>query len=162
MISIKNAKFARTLIIVSMCITATLLITAPLFADSTEDQAARDAFQQAVKSLKQNKIENIKRITIVPLLGDPGGKYTDILKIEATKSPYELILRDDEEWNNILHKLEWEKRREDIMDHDPAHKLGDLLGVDAILFGSFRTEDNHLTNVSLTFNLKLADTVGRM
>lgn len=127
------------------------------YADETSDKAAQEAITKAMDSLSAQEFPEVVRIAVVPLRNDPDKAITDILKIAVTKTKYDIILRDDEEWAELLKNIEWETRREDIMNPDTVKELGGILGVDALLYGTVKEIDEAFIRTKVRLNLNLAN-----
>ena len=127
------------------------------YADETSDKAAQEAITKAMDSLSAQEFPQVERIAVLPLRNDPDKAITDILKIAVTKTKYDIILRDDEEWAELLRNIEWETRREDIMNPDTVKELGGILGVDALLYGTVKEIDEAFIRTKVRLNLNLAN-----
>lgn len=134
-----------------------LFISISAYADETSDKAAQEAITNAMDSLSAQEFPEVVRIAVVPLRNDPDKAITDILKISVTKTKYDIILRDDEEWAELLKNIEWETRREDIMNPDTVQELGGILGVDALLYGTVKEIDEAFIRTKVRLNLNLAN-----
>jgi len=118
-------------------------------ADDTEtlQRAADAALQPVAADLSGRKFEQVKRIAVIPLRGDPGGYVTERVRDLVTHTPYALFTREDPVWNDLLGEIEWGVRHEDVMNPETVQKFGKVEGVDAILYGRVWDDSVNLWNI---------------
>jgi len=115
------------------------IMLAPLAARADDQEALQRASDAAIAkmsdSLAKTKFADVKTVAVVPLRGDEGDYATSGLRSATTKSSYAVFTRDDPTWDMLLGEIEWNVRREDVMDAATVQKFGKIAGVDAILYG---------------------------
>ncbi len=104
-----------------------------------QEQTTRNAMDNAVSKiavdLSKTKLD-IKRIAVIPLRNDTEDRYAEqAVKQAVTRSPYQLYARDEAEFNELVKEIEWNVRKEDVMDPEKVKKFGKIAGVDAIMYG---------------------------
>ena len=102
--------------------------------------ALKDAVEEARASLAAcPKIPAGAPVAILPFAGDSDAHLTGLLKnalVAAGKTCVEG--KEDPMWNAILKEIEWDERKEDILDPVTLDKLGRLKSAKYLLYGSMR------------------------
>lgn len=106
------------------------------------DEAVDQACQRVCGQLNSTDFEEIKNIAVLPLWGeDKDGYITDTLKSYLAGSPYKVMVRSTEEWDQLLGEIKWGTLREDIMNQQTVQRFGKIEGCDAIVYGTVRQRD---------------------
>ena len=120
-------KKAGLTILVPLVILFVAVIPALAALSPIEREAAQDAVQQCVESIKAQATPEIQRIAVLKLDNDDG-EITDLLTIALTKTQYSVVLRDELE--KVLTEHEFNIRHVDMIDASTIKKLGGFLGVE--------------------------------
>ena len=101
--------------------------------------ALKDAVEDARASLAGSKIPAGEPVAILPVSGDVGGNVAGLLKnalVAAGKNCVEG--KEDPMWASILKEIEWDERKEDILDAATLDKFGKLKSAKYLLYGCVR------------------------
>ncbi len=102
--------------------------------------AIKDALAEARVSLAgAPKVPADKAIAVLPVSGDADGNVVGMLKnilVDAGKKCVEG--KEDPMWNAILKEIEWDERKEDILDPATLDKFGKLKSAQYLMYGSIR------------------------
>lgn len=93
---------------------------------------AADTVAQKIAAEAKEK-ETVERVAVARFQNDPGNS-ADLLKAAVSKTEFDVILREDDEWAKLLAEYERQVRHGDIMPPETVHKLEEL-GVDALIWG---------------------------
>lgn len=124
------------------------------------DKAVDKACQKAAEQLKTTSSEGIKTIAVLPFWGeDKDGYISDTMKSYLSNSPYKVMVRSDQEWDQLLGEIKWNTLREDVMNPITIQNFGKIEGCDAIVYGTIRQrEANPWTFHAITrLTLHMAD-----
>ena len=129
-----------------MILAAFLAIVAAGIARAENDTAEigvlaiKDAIAEACDSLAASKnVPADKAIAILPLADDVDGTIAGLLKnalVAAGKTCVEG--KEDPMWSEILKEIEWDERKEDILDAKTLDKFGRLKSAQYLLYGNLR------------------------
>ena len=102
--------------------------------------ALKDAVADAQSSIAAAPgIPSGKAIAILPLSGDGSGPVEGLLKTALTNAGKTCVEgKEDPMWGEILMEIEWDERKEDILDPATLDKLGKLKSAQYLLYGSVR------------------------
>jgi len=103
--------------------------------------ALKDAVNDAKASLAAAKqIPSDKAIAILPFAGDKSGKIVGLLKNAITDAGKTCVEgKEDAMWNEILKEIEWDERKEDILDPATLDKFGKLKSAQYLMYGFIRS-----------------------
>jgi len=97
--------------------------------------ATMNALEQVLSSLEQSeKVAAVKRIGVVDIEGDTVNAVA-LAKTALTKTRFDVILTNDQDWGPLLTEFARQVKRGDIINPETAHSLR-AQGVDAVLYGS--------------------------
>lgn len=98
--------------------------------------ALKDAVDEARVSLAGSKIPAGEPVAILPIAGDVDAHIAGLLKnalVAAGKTCVEG--KEDPMWESILKEIEWDARKEDILDTATLDKFGKLKSAKCLLYG---------------------------
>jgi len=116
---------------------AALMAAEARAADSIDvlQRATDDAIAKICAELRKSN-PDIKNVAVLPLLDDDVDGYaTEALRSAVVKTQLGVFTRDDRLWDALLGEIEWDTRREDIMNAETVQKFGRIEGVQAIVYG---------------------------
>jgi len=114
-----------------------------------------NAVQPALLQSQSPNLQNVQRITVVPLDNDPDKAITERIKIALASSKYVVVERDD--LDKILDQFTWNLDNDDMVREDTVKQLGNFLGVDALLYGRVESALRTGPAPQLGIMLKLVD-----
>ena len=101
--------------------------------------ALKDTVNEAQASIAASKVPADRAIAILPLGGDGSGPVEGLLKTALTNAGKTCVEgKEDPMWDEILKEIEWDERKEDILDPATLDKLGKLKSAQYLLYGSVR------------------------
>jgi len=124
------------------------------------DTAVEQACQKVAEQLNATSFGEIKAIAVLPFWGeDKDGYIGDTIKSYLSNSPYKVMVRSTQEWDQLLGEIKWNTLREDIMNPQTIQNFGKIEGCDAIVYGTIRQrEANPWTFHAITrLTLHMAD-----
>ncbi|MBP5511666.1 MAG: hypothetical protein J6Z49_12175 [Kiritimatiellae bacterium] len=101
--------------------------------------ALKDAVEDARVSLAGSKIPASEPVAILPIANDVEARVAGLLKnalVAAGKTCVEG--KEDPMWGAILKEIEWDERKEDILDAATLDKFGKLKSAKYLLYGCVR------------------------
>ena len=94
---------------------------------------------KVVSALKSADVPRDKTIAILPIPGDRDGMLSNQLKIALTKAGLVCVEgKEDPMWDAILKEIEWDERKEDMLDATTLDKFGKLKSAQLLLYGFAR------------------------
>ena len=126
--------------IISIFITVSLLPFA-LIADSQIDvrQALQSAVEEAGKSLSKSVTNRSKTISVLPIEGDQERYVEGLIKNAVTASGLTYVEgRSDPFWDEIMAEVEWDERKDDMLDPSTIDKFGKLKSTQWLIYGTVR------------------------
>ncbi len=130
----------KLIIAVALAFAAIGLVRADIEVDELVAIALKDAVSEAQASLADSpKVPTGKAVAILPIAGDAGGQVAGLLKsalVAAGKTCVEG--KEDPMWNAILKEIEWDERKEDILDPATLDKFGKLKSAQYLMYGCVR------------------------
>lgn len=124
-------RMASGLALIALCISAS--------AEQVPDKAIEAASQKAIEKLDKAVLgDDVKSVAVLPLWGDKDGYAADMIKAALTQKGIQVLVRSDEEWKLLLDEIEWNAKREDVMDAATIQHFGKIRGCDGILYGTVR------------------------
>ncbi|MHC5055632.1 MAG: hypothetical protein ACYTKD_13060 [Planctomycetota bacterium] len=123
-----------------MLIPALLLMAAlPARGAYLTDKAIEGAALDAVAKIDAAKLGDVKSVAVLPLWNDDGDGYAAIaVKGHLTSTGLKVLARSEKEWASLLDEIEWNAKREDVMDATTVQRFGKIKGCDAVLYGTVR------------------------
>ena len=102
--------------------------------------AVKDAVADAQNSIAaSSRIPSDKPVAILPLAGDEGDSVIGLLKSALTSAGKMCVEgKEDPMWGEILKEIEWDERKEDILDPDTLDKFGKLKSAQYLMYGCVR------------------------
>ena len=102
-------------------------------------QALQNAVEEASKSLSQSVVDRKKTISILPIAGDQELYVEGLLKNAITASGLTYVEgANDPFWHAIMAEVEWDERKEDMLDPSTIDKFGKLKSTQWLLYGNLR------------------------
>lgn len=116
--------------LVSICVAASAWAFTP-----DERQAVRLVVDDAVADL--SSVPKTEGILILPIHGDQNQYVEGQLKSAFSGAGYNVVEPANQiVWKKILAEIEWDERKEDILDADTLVKFGDIEGAKFVVYGS--------------------------
>ncbi len=102
--------------------------------------ALKDAVNDAQASIAASpKVPSDKAIAILPFAEDESGSVVGLLKNALTGAGRTCVEgKEDAMWDAILKEIEWDERKEDILDAATLDKFGKLKSAQYLMYGSVR------------------------
>lgn len=149
-------------IVISIFIAA-LLMPFALSADSRIEvrQALQSAVEEAGQSLSKSVTERGKTISVLPIAGDQDRYVEGLLKNVVTASGLTYVEgRNDPFWNEVMDEVEWDERKEDMLDPTTIDKFGKLKSTQWLLYGNVREarDTGRMIYVELELHLSSIET----
>lgn len=118
-------------------------------------QAVQGSVQDAENALKgASAISGGASIAILPIAGDPDGWLVSQLKIALTRAGKTCVEgKEDPMWGAILKEIEWDARKEDILDASTIDKFGRLKSAQILLYAFIRSAQR--TERAVFFEMEL-------
>lgn len=134
----KTHAMSGGLLMLALLLAVTTVGPPPAYGDDGEtlQRAADAALEPVAADLGRTSFADLKSIAVIPLRGDVGGYVTERVRDLVAQTPYGLFTREDQVWDELLREIEWDVRREDVMNPATVQKFGNVEGVDAILYGT--------------------------
>lgn len=133
-------------------------VHAEIAADEIAILALKDAVGEAQASLASAKdVPADKAVAILPMSDDDGGYVAGLLKnalVAAGKTCVEG--KEDPMWGAILKEIEWDERKEDILDAKTLDKFGRLKSAQYLLYGAVRRHEAARRYVLIELELHLS------
>ena len=118
---------------------ASAAVHAGIDAGELVDLALKDAVSAAQASLSASAIPSDRPVAILPLAGDREKAVLGFIKNALTGAGKTCVEgKEDPMWDAILKEIEWDERKEDILDAATLDKFGRLKSAQYLLYGSVR------------------------
>ena len=113
---------------------------AGIAADELVALALKDAMGDAKASLAATaKIPSDKAVAVLPFADDKSGHVVALLKNVLTDVGKTCVEgKEDPMWDAILKEIEWDERKEDILDAATLDKFGKLKSAQYLMYGNVR------------------------
>ncbi len=109
--------------------------------------AVREAVAMAEGSLKRAPFGN-NPVALLPLQGDVDGVMAAALKNLLTKNGFNCVEgKEDPMWNEIIKEVEWDERKDDILQPATVVRFGKLQAAKILVYGGIRTIDQNAYRV---------------
>ena len=104
-------------------------------------QAVQGAMQEAETAIKAaSAIPNGSPVAILPIKGDSDGWLAGQLKIALTRAGKTCVEgKEDPMWGAILKEIEWDERKEDILDQATLDKFGKIKSAQTLMYAFIRS-----------------------
>ena len=104
-------------------------------------QAVQGAMQEAETAIKAaSAIPNGSPVAILPIKGDSDGWLAGQLKIALTRAGKTCVEgKEDPMWGAILKEIEWDERKEDILDPATLDKFGKIKSAQTLMYAFIRS-----------------------
>ncbi len=103
------------------------------------DQTIDEAAQEAAKSLKDTRFEDVNTIAVLPFWGDCAEETKQYIartiQDRIIGGKYRVMERSDAAWDKLLSEIKWSELREDIMNQATLQQFGRIVGCDAVVYG---------------------------
>lgn len=142
---------------------AALFVPFALRADSRIDvrQALQAAVEEAGESLSQSVTDRGNTISVLPIAGDQDRYVEGLLKNVVTASGLTYVEgREDPFWDAVMAEVEWDERKEDMLDPTTIDKFGKLKSTQWLLYGNVREarDTGRMIYVELELHLSSIET----
>jgi len=128
-------------IIASMlAVLAAAYLRADIMASELASLAMKDAVAEAQSSIAASTaIPAGKAVAILPIAGDDEGAAAGLLKTALANAGKTCVEgKEDPMWGEILKEIEWDERKEDILDAATLDKFGKLKSAQYLMYGCVR------------------------
>lgn len=119
------------------------------------DQAAQAVAEKVAAAVKAKDFGAVKRVAVYPLEGDSDRRITDVLTNAFTKTQLTVVLR--ERLEQVLKEHAFQIKHEDLLKKETLKRLGEILSVDAIAFGTVRESSVTGDRAVVRVDLKIAN-----
>lgn len=126
-------------------------------AEDNIRQAIYGALNQTKSSLAKAPFNN-KTVAILPINGDKDSLILGYLKNILTAANLKCIEgKEDPMWAEIMKEIEWDQRKEDILDPQTIGKFGKLKAAQIVLYGKVRVLDQNEARIYAEIELHATD-----
>ena len=102
-------------------------------------QALRLALEDTGTALKESALPANQTISLLPFQGDRGHYVEGLLKNAVTGAGLTYVEgKSDPFWDELLKEIEWDERKEDILDAATLTRFGKLKGTQLLMYGTVR------------------------
>lgn len=146
-----NMKRIIILFIVLCCVWRVSAQTAEWEFDK---MAVREAVGKSESSLKNATFDKKLPIALLPLKGDVNGEVAAALKTLLTNVGFNCVEgKEDPMWDEIIREVEWDERKDDILDERTIVRFGRLQAAKILIYGGIRTIDRNENRVYAEIDL---------
>ena len=125
-----------------------------LAMDESFRQAVQGAMDEASKAITKSAIPEKAAVAILPVPGDRDGWLAGQLKIALTAAGRTCVEgKEDPMWAEVLKEVEWDERKEDMLDNETVDRFGRLKSAQVLLSAFVRSRD--LTDRYAFFEIEL-------
>lgn len=125
--------------------------------DTHGRDALRNAAGQAVASLDLADVAGAKTIALLPLGRDVDGVLAGVLKSAISAADLACVeAKDDPFFEEIMKEIEWDERKEDMLDEATVTRFGRLQAAQLLLYGWVRQYDVSQRRVYVEIELHLS------
>ena len=125
-----------------------------LVLDESFRQAVQGAMDEAQAALAASPVPSGKAVAILPIAGDADGWFAGQLKIALTAAGKMCVEgKEDPMWGEVLKEIEWDERKDDILDAATVDKFGKIKSAQILLYAFLRSMD--LTDRYAFFEVEL-------
>jgi hypothetical protein len=146
--------------LIQLLLISSFLPLASLIGDTGEidiRQALQNAVKEAQESLSQSVTHRGKAISVLPIAGDQGEYVEGLLKNAVTASGLTYVEgANDPFWDVIMEEVEWDERKEDMLDPETIDKFGKLKSSQWLLYGTVREARDYGRMVYVELELHLS------
>lgn len=124
-------------------------------------QALQKAVSEAGQSLADASLPEGQTVSVLSVRGDQEGYVEGLLKNAVTSADIPYVEGgQDPVWDAILREVEWDERKEDMLDPATLSKFGKLKSTQLLLYGTVRevTETPQRVYVELELHLSSIET----
>ncbi len=115
--------------------------------------AVREAVGKAESSLKHAPFGK-EPVALLPLKGDVDGVMAASLKTLLTNIGFNCVEgKEDPMWNEIIKEVEWDERKDDILDGNTIVRFGKLQAAKILIYGGVRIIDRNMDRVYAEIDL---------
>lgn len=128
-------------------------------------QALQSAVDDAAGSLSQSIVDRDRTISVLPIAGDENRYIEGLLKNAVTRSGLTYVEgREDPIWEEVMAEVEWDERKEDMLDPSTLDKFGKLKSTQWLLYGTVREarDSGRMVYVELELHLSSIETKQHM
>ncbi len=119
-------------------------------------QALRDAVGSVEISLREAGVPPGEPISVMPISGDQGRFVEGLLKNAVTGAGLTYVEgREDPVWDEILVQVEWDERKDDMLDPTTLDTFGKLKSTRLLLYGNVREASENSRQVYVELELHL-------
>ena len=124
-------------------------------------QALQSAVDDGGSSLSESITDRKQTISVLPIAGDRGRYVEGLVKNAITRSGLIYVEgRDDPFWDEVMAEVEWDERKEDMLDPSTIDKFGKLKSTQWLLYGTVREarDSGNMVYVELELHLSSIET----
>lgn len=124
-------------------------------------QALQMAAEDVQAQLAESRLPRNQAISVLPLGGDSGRYVEGLLKNAVTASGLMYVEgREDPFWDQIMAEVEWDERKDDMLDPDTLTRFGRLKSSQLLLYGNVREarQDGQKVFVEIELHLSSIET----
>jgi len=120
-------------------------------------QALQTAVEDAGTSLSQAIVDRKQTISVLPIQGDQGRYVEGLIKNAVTNSGLVYVEgRNDPFWDEIMAEVEWDERKDDMLDPSTIDKFGKLKSTQWLIYGTVRAAEETGRSVYVEIELHLS------
>lgn len=122
--------------------------------DESYRQAVQGAMDEAESAIAASPIPAESAVALLPIAGDADGWLAGQLKIALTRAGKTCVEgKEDPMWDEVLKEIEWDERKEDILDAATLDSFGKLKSAQVLVYAFVRSRD--LTDRYAFFEIEL-------
>ncbi len=149
----------KRIIILLMILACILQVKAYTAEWEFDRMAVKEAVFKAESSLKRAPFGG-EPVALLPLKGDEDGIVAATLKTMLTKIGFNCVEgKEDPMWNEIIKEIEWDERKDDILQPATVVRFGKLQAAKILIYGGIRTIDQNVDRVYAEVDLHATNLV---
>jgi hypothetical protein len=115
------------------------------------------AIEDAGTSLSKALVDRKQTISVLPIAGDQGRYVEGLIKNAVTNAGLVYVEgREDPFWDEIMAEVEWDERKEDMLDPATIDKFGKLKSTQWLIYGTVRAAEESGRSVYVEVELHLS------
>lgn len=136
-----------TILLVVLACICILHVNAQTMEWEFDRMAVREAVLNAESSLKKAPFGS-EPVALLPMAGDVDGIVSATLKNLLTKVGFNCVEgKEDPMWDEIIKEIEWDERKDDILQPATVVKFGKLQAAKILVYGGVRIVDQNAERV---------------
>jgi len=133
-----------------------MLLAIPGFAQKSDEirQALRMAVADARQAMEASGLKKLGTISLLPIKNDQDNYFSGLLKNAISEAGLTYVEgKDDPFWSKVLEEVEWDERKNDILDQGTLVKFGKLKAAKVLMYGALREASVQGQRVFVEFEL---------